>query len=92
MAMVFTLVSQLQESIQDLVSTRIKRREQEGADAAKREVEVCASLIVHTIYVEISRVVERRGPHTWNPCHPHIVRGMETEVRPRKTTKRCARR
>jgi len=39
MAMVFTLVSQLQESIQDLVSTRIKRREQEGADAAKREVE-----------------------------------------------------
>jgi len=39
MAMVFTLVSQLQESIQDLVSTRIKRREQEGTDAAKREIE-----------------------------------------------------
>jgi hypothetical protein len=42
MAMVFTLVSQLQESLHNLVSTRMKWREQEAADVAKREIEARA--------------------------------------------------
>lgn len=41
MAMVFTLATQLQESLHDLVSARVKRREQDAANAARREIEVC---------------------------------------------------
>lgn len=46
MAMVFTLVSQLQEAVRDLVDTRVARRSQEAADTARREVEVRMTCIL----------------------------------------------
>ena len=40
MAMVFTLVSQLQDYLRILVDDRVELRKQEAADKARREVEV----------------------------------------------------
>jgi hypothetical protein len=46
MAMIFTLVSQLQESLRSLVDTRVAKRQQIAEDAARREEE--ASFIIYS--------------------------------------------
>ena len=43
MAMVFTLVSQLQDSLRILVNDRIELRKKEATDKARRELEVSQS-------------------------------------------------
>lgn len=80
MAMVFTLVSQLQESLHNLVNTRVKRREQEAADIAKREIEVRTLPASGTHKFSIPNFVERRSPHAGNTSRSSIVCGMETQV------------
>jgi hypothetical protein len=47
MAMVFTLVSQLQESLRSVVEDRVHSREKKAAEAERRVIEVpsCSSLL-----------------------------------------------
>ena len=61
MAMVFTLVSQLQEALRFLVDDRVAKRKQRVEDAARREAEASSSALAYRSYlIPILKIEEAR--------------------------------